>query len=222
MILPVELRNIETNFKYKQGDNAPRNSYNLALGLSQVVNQRLQVSILTDIGYQTGLLGTAYQRVYFGDNGNNAYSEKLPDNRFKLPVGLRANYFLGDKFILRSFYRFYTDSWNLTAHTAELEIPYKITPFVSIAPFYRFYSQSGVDYFKPYKEHLLSDNSEFYTSDYDLSKFTSHLFGLNFRMVSANGLMGVKKLNVVELRYSYYNRSTDLTSHLITLALKFK
>ena len=222
VILPVELRNIETDFKYKQGDNAPRNSYNLALGLSQVVNQRLQVSILTDIGYQTGLLGTAYQRVYFGDNGNNAYSEKLPDNRFKLPVGLRANYFLGDKFILRSFYRFYTDSWNLTAHTAELEIPYKITPFVSVAPFYRFYSQSGVDYFKPYKEHLLSDNSEFYTSDYDLSKFTSHLFGLNFRMVSANGLKGVKKLNVVELRYSYYNRSTDLTSHLITLALKFK
>ncbi len=222
VILPVELRNIETDFKYKQGDNAPRNSYNLALGLSQVVNQRLQVSILTDIGYQTGLLGTAYQRVYFGDNGNNAYSEKLPDNRFKLPVGLRANYFLGDKFILRSFYRFYTDSWNLTAHTAELEIPYKITPFVSVAPFYRFYSQSGVDYFKPYKEHLLSDNSEFYTSDYDLSKFTSHLFGLNFRMVSANGVMGVKKLNVVELRYSYYNRSTDLTSHLITLALKFK
>ena len=222
VILPVELRNIETDFKYKQGDNAPRNSYNLALGLSQVVNQRLQVSILTDIGYQTGLLGTAYQRVYFGDNGNNAYSEKLPDNRFKLPVGLRANYFLGDKFILRSFYRFYTDSWNLTAHTAELEIPYKITPFVSVAPFYRFYSQSGVDYFKPYKDHLLSDNSEFYTSDYDLSKFTSHLFGLNFRMVSANGLMGVKKLNVVELRYSYYNRSTDLTSHLITLALKFK
>lgn len=222
VILPVELRNIETDYKYKQGDNAPRNSYNLALGLSQVVNQRLQVSILTDIGYQTGLLGTAYQRVYFGDNGNNAYSEKLPDNRFKLPVGLRANYFLGDKFILRSFYRFYTDSWNLTAHTAELEIPYKITPFVSVAPFYRFYSQSGVDYFKPYKEHLLSDNSEFYTSDYDLSKFTSHLFGLNFRMVSANGLMGVKKLNVVELRYSYYNRSTDLTSHLITLALKFK
>jgi len=222
VILPVELRDIDTNFKYKQGDNAPRNSYNLALGLSQVVNQRLQVSILTDIGYQTGLLGTAYQRVYFGDNGNNAYSEKLPDNRFKLPVGLRANYFMGDKFILRSFYRFYTDSWNLTAHTAELEIPYKITPFVSVAPFYRFYSQSGVDYFKPYKEHLLSDNSEFYTSDYDLSKFTSHLFGLNFRMVSANGLMGVKKLNVVELRYSYYNRSTDLTSHLITLALKFK
>lgn len=86
IILPIELRPGSPNFKYKQGDSAPPCSYNLALGLTQVINQRLQMSILTDIGYQTGLLGTAYQRVYFGDNRNNAYSEKLPDNRFKLPI----------------------------------------------------------------------------------------------------------------------------------------
>lgn len=222
VILPVELRPGSPDFKYNQGDNAPRNSYNLALGLSQVINQRLQMSLLTDIGYQTGLLGTAYQRVYFGDNGDNAYSEKLPSNRFKLPIGIRANYFLGDRFILRAFYRYYTDSWNLTAHTAELEIPYKITPFISVAPFYRFYSQSGVDYFKPYKEHMLSAKDEFYTSDYDLSKFTSHLVGANFRMVSSDGLFGIKKLNVLEFRYGYYHRSTNLSSHLLTLAIKFK
>ena len=222
VILPIELRPGSPNFKYKQGDSAPRNSYNLALGLTQVINQRLQMSVLTDIGYQTGLLGTAYQRVYFGDNGNNAYSEKLPDNRFKLPIGVRANYFLGDRFILRGFYRYYTDSWKLTAHTAELEIPYKITPFMSIAPFYRFNTQSGVDYFKPYKGHMLSDKESYYTSDYDLSKFTSNLFGLNFRVTSANGILGIKRLNTLEMRYSYYNRSTNLTSHLITLALKFK
>ena len=222
VILPVELRPASPNFKYKQGDSAPRNSYNLALGLTQVINQRLQMSVLTDIGYQKGLLGTAYQRVYFKDNGDNAYSEKLPDNRFKLPIGIRANYFLGDRFILRGFYRYYTDSWKLTAHTAELEVPYKITPFMSIAPFYRFNSQSGVEYFKPYKEHMLSDKESYYTSDYDLSKFTSHLFGLNFRMTSVNGIFGIKQLNTLEMRYSYYSRSADLTSHLITLALKFK
>lgn len=222
VILPVELRPASPNFQYKQGDSAPRNSYNIALGLTQVINQRLQMSVLTDIGYQKGLLGTAYQRVYFKDNGDNAYSEKLPDNRFKLPIGIRANYFLGDRFILRGFYRYYTDSWKLTAHTAELEVPYKITPFMSIAPFYRFNSQSGVEYFKPYKEHMLSDKESYYTSDYDLSKFTSHLFGLNFRMTSVNGIFGIKQLNTLEMRYSYYSRSTDLTSHLITLALKFK
>jgi hypothetical protein len=222
VILPAELRPTSPNLKYNQGDNAPRNSYNLSLGLAQVVNQRLQMSLLTDIGYQKGLLGTAYQRVYFGDNGNNAYSEKLPDNRFKLPIGVRANYFLGDKFILRGFYRYYTDSWKLTAHTAELEIPYKITPFISIAPFYRYYRQSGIEYFKPYKEHMLADNESYYTSDFDLSKFTSNLFGVNFRVTSANGIFGIKQLNTIEMRYSYYDRSTKLTSHSISLALKFK
>lgn len=220
VILPIELRPQSPNLKYKQGDSAPRNSYNLGLGLMQVVNPRLHVSILADIGYQTGLLGTAYQRVYFADNGDNPYSEKLPDNRFKLPIGVRANYFLGDRVIIRSFYRYYTDSWKMKAHTGELEVPYKITPLISVAPFYRFHSQSAVDYFKPYKEHTLTE--EYYTSDYDLSKFTSHLFGVNFRMVSAEGLFGIKPLNTLELRYSYYDRSAKLTAHLITLALKFK
>jgi Protein of unknown function (DUF3570). len=51
-----------------------------------VVNKELQVSLLADIGYQTGLLGTAYQRVYFSDKGTQSFSEKLPDHRFKLPM----------------------------------------------------------------------------------------------------------------------------------------
>ncbi|MGE0017940.1 MAG: DUF3570 domain-containing protein [Bacteroides sp.] len=225
VLLPVELRgdNIDNNnFKYKQSDSAPRNSYNLGLGIAQVVNKELQVSLLADIGYQTGLLGTAYQRVYFSDKGTQSFSEKLPDHRFKLPIGLRANYFLSDRIILRSFYRFYTDSWNLTAHTAELEVPYKITPFVSIAPYYRFYTQNGVDYFKPYGEHRMADNPEFYTSDYDLSKFNSSLVGVNFRWMSAKGILGIKPLNVLELRYGYYSRNDGLKSHLVTMALKFK
>ena len=228
IILPIELRNTNNNnFKYKQEESAPRNSYNLALGLTQVINKELQVSLLADIGYQTGQLGTAYQRVYFDNTTENSatpkvYSEKLPDHRFKLPVGLRANYFLTDRIILRSFYRYYTDSWKLTAHTAELEVPYKITPFISVAPYYRFYSQNGVDYFKPKGEHMLSDNEEYYTSDYDLSKFTSNMVGANFRIMSTQGLLGIKVLNTLELRYGYYSRSNGLKSHLVTLAFKFK
>ncbi len=226
IILPVELRGQDNNnFKYKQGESAPRNSYNLALGVTQVINKGLQVSLLADIGYQSGQLGTAYQRVYFGDHPDSQhpfYSEKLPDHRFKLPIGVRANYFLSDRIILRTFYRYYADSWKLRAHTAELEIPYKITPFVSIAPYYRFYSQNGVDYFKPKGEHLLSDHEDYYTSDYDLSKFTSNMFGANFRILSAKGLLGIKSLNTLELRYGYYSRSNGLKSHLVTMALKFK
>jgi len=69
---------------------------------------------------------------------------------------------------------------------------------------------------------MLADNESYYTSDFDLSKFTSNLFGVNFRVTSANGIFGIKQLNTIEMRYSYYDRSTKLTSHSISLALKFK
>lgn len=221
IILPAELRDAYNNgFKYKQLDHAPRNSYNLALSWSQVVNKELQMSLLADLGYQTGQLGTAYQRVYFTDLSLGAYSEKMPDTRFKLPIGVRANWFATDRLIVRSFYRFYTDSWNLTAHTVELELPYKITPFMSLAPFYRFYSQNGTKYFKPYGEHSASE--EYYTSDYDLSKFTSNMLGLNFRIVSGTGLLGIRPLNTAEFRYNFYKRNDGLHAQLITMTLKFK
>ncbi|MCE1168201.1 MAG: DUF3570 domain-containing protein [Sphingobacteriia bacterium] len=226
ILLPLELRGVYNNgFKYDHLEKAPRNSYNLALAWSQVLNREIQFSLLADIGYQTGQLGTAYQRVYFYDGdldpiNDVVYSEKMPDTRFKTPFGVRLNYFMTDRIILRSFYRYYSDDWGIKAHTAEVELPIKITPFISLAPFYRYYTQTEAKYFKPMGEHLLTD--EFYTSDYDLSKFNSNMFGINFRLVSGDGILGIRSINTLELRYNYYDRSDGLNSHLITLALKFK
>ncbi len=68
--------------------------------------------------YQEGLLSTPYHRVYFTDGTLKV--EKLPGTRAKLPIGLRASYFLGDRFIIRSFYRYYQDNWGMKAHTVSL------------------------------------------------------------------------------------------------------
>jgi hypothetical protein len=100
--------------------------------------------------------------------------ENLPGNRFKTPLGFRANYFLGDKVIIRFYYRFYHDDWGLTAHTSDIEIPLKISPFFSVSPFYRFYSQCATRYFAAYKLHTAHDH--YYTSNYDFSTFSSNFF----------------------------------------------
>ncbi|HEY1872101.1 MAG TPA: DUF3570 domain-containing protein, partial [Chitinophagaceae bacterium] len=110
----------------------PRNTFDAALSLSQIVNKRMQVSFLTDGVVQNGYLGLPFYRVYFNDN--SVHIENLPSLRLKLPVGVRLNYFLGDKIILRSYYRFYVDNWGVKAHTASIEMPVKITPFISISP----------------------------------------------------------------------------------------
>lgn len=221
VIYPVELRppGYGTGGEHERNvASAPRNSYSASLAFSRVLNQKMQFALLLDLVTQSGHLETSYQRVYFTDN--SARPEILPDSRFKIPIGARLNWFLTDKVLLRSFYRYYTDNWGLKAHTIELELPVKITPFFSISPFYRFYTQNAADYFAAYKEHNPTD--QFYTSDYDLSKFTSNYIGANFRFVPVKGVFKISKWNTLELRYAHYNRNEGLNSNMITIAAKFK
>ncbi|MGZ3753515.1 MAG: DUF3570 domain-containing protein, partial [Mucilaginibacter sp.] len=151
----------------------PRDTYTAAFSYSQMVNSRLQVMFLGDVVAQSGYLSLPFHRVYFTNKKDTI--EKLPSSRFKLPLGVRLNYFLGDNIILRSYYRYYTDTWGSKANTANLEIAYKITPFFSVSPFYRYYNQSAAKYFAPYEAH--NANDPYYTSNYEYAKFRSDFFG---------------------------------------------
>ena len=198
---------------------SPRNTFSGSLTFSHVVNKNLQFSLIADGVAQSGLLSLPFYRVYFQDQVA-AKSEVLPGTRLKLPVGVRLNYFLGDKLIFRTYYRYYVDDWGIQANTASLEIPYKITPFFSISPFYRYYQQTASDYFAPYRKHLTSDT--YYTSNYDLSAFNSQYYGVNVKITSDKGLLNMRAFNTLELRYGRYKQTTGLTANNIGISLKFK
>lgn len=213
LINPIELRSTIGN-----GSTEGRNTYAGTLSYSQVVNQNFQLLFQADIVSQQGYLSLPFHRVYF--NEGSVHQEYLPDSRFKIPLAVRASYFLGDNIIIRAYYRYYTDDWKLTSHTADLEVPVKLSPFFSISPFYRYYTQSAVKYFKPYAEHTGSE--EFYTSNYDLSKFDSSFYGMGIRIATPNGVFGIKHFNALEIRYGHYSRSTNLTSDIVSINIKYK
>jgi len=197
--------------------SSPRQTYTASFSFSQVINTRLQASLLLDLVQQHGYLGLPFHRVYFTD-GTDAV-ENLPSSRFKVPLGLRLNYFLGDKVILRSYYRYYTDNWGVRSHTASLEVPVKVTPFFSVSPFYRYYVQTAADYFAPYAQHLKAD--PYFTSNYSLSAFSSSFFGAGIRLAPPKGIFG-SHLSALEVRYGHYTQTTDLISNVISLHLQFR
>ena len=197
---------------------SPRKTYTAAFGYSQIINSRLQVAILADIVEQNGFLSLPFHRVYFS-NGKDTI-ERLPSSRFKLPIGFRANYFLGDNIILRSYYRYYADSWGIRANTANLEVAYKITPFFSISPFYRYYQQSAARFFAPYE--VASPTQTFFSSNYEYAKFTSQFFGVGFRVAPPKGVFGWQGLHDMEIRYGHYAQNTQLMSDVVSLSLGFK
>ena len=218
LIYPTELRSGGGGDDDDDYATTARNSYSGSLSYSQIINQRLQIMFIADLISQKGLLSLPFYRVYFNDN--SVQKENLPDTRMKIPLGFRANYFIGDKVILRTFYRYYHDDWGLTAHTVEVETPVKVTPFFSITPFYRYYKQTAVDYFAPYKIHISS--SQYYTSNYDLSAFNSNFYGAGIRLTPPKGVFGIQRLNMVELRYGHYTRTNGLNSDIVSMNLKFK
>lgn len=226
MIEPSELApKVNTNTRAsREGEGiptSPRNTFSGSLTLSQVVNKNLQVSLIGDVVQQNGLLSLPFHRVYFNYTPkDSAKIENLPDNRTKIPVAIRMNYFAGDKVIFRTYYRYYTDSWGLSAHTASLEIPYKVSPFVSISPFYRYYVQTAAKYFAPYKEHQLTE--KYYTSNYDLSAFTSQYTGVNVRITPKKGVFNIPYFSMVELRYGHYVQTTGLKGDNVGINLRFK
>lgn len=197
---------------------ASRTTFNASVSYSQIVNQRLQIMFLADLVSQSGYLGLPFHRVYLTDN--TLKQENLPSNRFKYPVGIRANYFLGDRFILRAYYRYYADTWGVNGSTASLEVPIKITPFVSVSPFYRFYKQNGANYFAGYRQHTSAE--EFYTSNFDLSNFQANFFGAGLRLTPPKGVFGIKHVKMAELRYGHYDKNIGMQSDIISLNLQFK
>jgi hypothetical protein len=223
VILPVELR----PSGYGSGSNrdgrgpvdySPRNSFSTSFSLSQVLTSRLQALLIIEPSYQHGLLATKYQRDYFTDGSERV--ENLPGSRYKLPIAVRFNYFLDDHFVIRTFYRYYMDNWGIRAHTAEVEIPIKLTSFVSVSPYYRYNNQQGTRYFTPYGQHNPTDI--YYTSDYDLSTLHSNFVGANIRLSPPTGVFGWQHFNSLEIRAGHYIRSTGLNSNIVTLAMKFK
>jgi len=248
LIYPGEIRDGD---EYRFGneeedyDSDSRLTSTLSLAYSQVVTKKIQFVISSDLVYQNGILNTPFHRVYFNDGLNiidpdtnyfliakTMKPESLPRTRYKIPISLRINCFLTDFLITRFYYRFYYDDFGILAHTFSAELPIKIASWLTIYPLYRYHKQTASKYFAEFGMHELDlmtyqPISEFYTSDYDLSAFTTHKFGGGFRI---SPIYGISKLKIyktllifksIEFRYSNYNRSDGLKSNSYSFDVSF-
>lgn len=211
LIYPSELR-------YKEWyDTHNRYSYNFKTGFTQVINKRLVAGFFPELIYQHGLLATPFHRVYFTDSTLRV--ENLPNDRIRVPIGIRVNYFAGGQTVLKAHYGFYRDNFGITANSIELESVLKISPFVSLAPFVKLYRQSGSTYFKPYRQH--NPESSYYSSDYDLSSLQSVKAGLGFRWAPQHYMSKRMLFEEITVRYAYFGRSDQLSAHGITVSFAF-
>lgn len=227
---PTEITgNVNYNPNFTEFDKTNRNSYSLGLGFSQILHKNLQGAIALDFVQQQGLLSTPFQRVYFRDVADSFIEdfqladdiERLPNSRFKVALGGRLNWFINEIVTLRSLYRYYLDDWGISSHTASIEVPVKISDKFTLYPSYRYYNQTAADYFGGYETHL--STQEFYTSDYDLSKYKANQlgFGVSYTDIFTQMHIWEFGLKSIDLKFYNYDRDTTFSSYIITGGFKF-
>jgi hypothetical protein len=147
--------------------------------------------------------------------------ERLPSKRLNIPIGFRLNYYINEIFSLRTYYRYYFDDWGIKSNTFNLEIPIKVSDKFTIYTSYRYYDQTKADYFAPYDQNL--STSEFYTSDFDLSKFSSNQygFGVSYTDIFSKAHIWKFGLKSIDFRYNNYQRNTGLSANYTGLGFKF-
>lgn len=238
LIYPSELRwkynrsgSIDENPEEEDGGDGGsdiRNTVNGLFSIEQDISPRMNASFTVEATYQAGLLSTPFHRVYFNDSFEHDV-EKLPNHRLKIPLGARLNYYVSKFLVVRLFYRYYFDDFEIQAHTAGIELPIKPVPFFTISPFYRFHTQTASKYFNQYGLHSMSE--DYYTSDYDLSNIESNRIGLELRYSLPSAKVKERKrkslgLKKIALRGSKYFREQDgeliLKSFIIALQLSLR
>jgi hypothetical protein len=182
-----------------------------AVGITQVLTKSLigiaNFEVISDEGY----LNSPYRSVrYFDPSDPKGYSyqgEVYPNTRTSNAASVKLSYFLPWRASLSGWYRFYTDSWGVSAHTGEAAYTQPMWDRWTFTGSVRYYRQDAADFYAdlfPRRNY-----ANFLARDKELSTFTALTFGFgasyDFRIAR---LPWVEKAQA-NLRYNFMTISYD-------------
>jgi hypothetical protein len=150
------------------------------IDISQILSQRLVVGLAWDLITEEGFLSNPYGSVRYRDRdaprGYRLQPEVAPRTRNGSAIALRASYQFPYRFAVHGEYRFYSDDWDIRAHTFELGYTHGIGENWVFGAHYRFHTQDGADFYADLFPRR--DYQEFMTRDRSLSSMTTQTIGV--------------------------------------------
>lgn len=146
------------------------------LGISQVLTRNLLADLSYEAQANDGFLNNPYRQVRYVDptNTSQGYTyapEVYPQNHNSNAIGLRARYYLPYRAAVQAGYRYYNDSWGITAHTLEFGYIHPLNRW-TFEGTYRYYTQNHADFYSDLFPYANSQN--FLARDRELAGFSSH------------------------------------------------
>jgi hypothetical protein len=153
---------------------------NYRLGLTQVLTKNMLLGLSLETITDEGFLNNPYRSVRYLDTGSAlGYSyepEVYPNTRTSTAVAIRSRYFLKYRAAVFGEYRYFTDTWGIDAHTAELGYTHPTDSGWIYEGSVRYYSQTSAAFYSDLYPGPQWQN--YLARDKELATFTSQSLSL--------------------------------------------
>jgi hypothetical protein len=206
--------NTQSDFK----ETADHQNYHISL--SQVLTKKMLLSLNYDAVTDEGYLQNPYRNVLVlndpadPDAGFNFNTpENYPDTRTSNALSANLLYYLPYRAAVRTNYRYYTDDWDIDAHTVEVGYTHPLREKWILELRYRYYTQSEADFYSDVFQYPNQQN--FMARDKELSEFSDHTLGFAVSYSLLNDNWGYIDKATLNFKYDHiwfkYDNFTDVT-----------
>ncbi len=189
-----------------------RTALNGNLNFSQLLSPTTVFEASYGLTFQQGTLETSYNSVPI-EGGTSRTGELFPHSRTRHAAQARVAQHLPESHTtLRAAYRYYTDTFQLSAHTTEFELHQYLFPRLIARGSFRYYTQSGVDFFSsalPASESSLRPR----TADSDLAPFHAQEYGLKLLWLA-------RGQSSLDIGYFHYFRDNGLSANVLSFGYR--
>ena len=147
--------------------------------VSQIATKKLIVGLSFETITEEGFLNNPYRQVRFVDPdaalGYSYEPERYPGTRTGNALAIRGRWYLPYRAAIEGDYRFYTDTWDILGHTAEVSYTQPIFDEWTFDVHARFYTQNSAEF---YSDLYPRENFQnFLARDKELASMTSMTLG---------------------------------------------
>ncbi len=177
--------------------------HNYRLGVSQVITKDMILEVNYEGITDEGFLNNPYRQVrwYNSTDGLGTEPEKYPNTRTSSAVTLRSKYYLPWRAAVSGEYRFFTDTWDIDAHTLKFGYTHPLSGGWQVEGTYRYYTQNAADFYSDLFPYAESQN--FLARDKELSTFNSNSLGVKLSYdIFKNGWRSIDR-GSVNLAYDH-------------------
>lgn len=193
--LTLGLNYINDTIVVRGTDDQNKKSYDVFLGMSQLLDKNTVVSANLTLGYAEGFLNDQYKVIQRDEligvvPITSIYRENRPSSRLRGVLQFQGtHYFEKTNSALDAIVRLSQDDYGVFSQSLQVEWRQSLFTRFEIAPFFRYYQQNAADFFhNSLNEVNVATPQEFpdgsghnYSSDYRLSSMASLSLGLKAR-----------------------------------------